>query len=240
MTYGIMPARDYQTFDETLSLLSNTFPEGILNTLEIGVHKGPTSIGIRNYLRSIGRDNFHAGIDNQRDFKMNSPFPECNFIIGDSKTSFSKIKDNSQHLLFIDGNHNYPSTIIDFLMYKDKVKENGFIMFHDCGKQIKPFTDYQGEGEKDDPDMYISCRKAVDALGLIKNQRKGFFLISDNYESDHPTGGIIVIQKATFNLNDDAWFYRGEIPMLIKITKYDLEEISKGKESYYAPVEKHL
>jgi len=195
MIYGLMPNSAYKPIDKTLGLLCNEFPNGVLNTLEIGVHQGNTSRGIRDYLKSKGRYNFHTGIDNQRDFKMDSPFKECNFIIGNSMEVAFKVENNSQHFLFIDGNHSYPMTMIDFLLYSDKIKEGGFIAFHDTGSHIKPMVDFQGIGDMDDTDMWIACRKALKKLGLLDNKFEGWKLILDEHSEELHTGGITVIQK---------------------------------------------
>lgn len=191
-----MPARDYETLDKVLTLVNKDFPTGVLNTLEIGVHHGKTSRGIRDFfLFTFVREIKHTGIDNQRDFKMGSPFPGCRFIVGSSIEVFNQVENNSQHFLLIDGCHNYPMTMADFLVYSDKIKKGGYVAFHDCGPQIKPFTDYQGMGSRIDPDMFISCRKAVTKLGLLDNKFPGWELVMDEYDSTYPTGGIIVVKK---------------------------------------------
>jgi len=195
MTYGLMPNSDYKTMDKVLDILCGEFVNEVLMTLEIGVHQGNTSRGIRNYIKSKGRLNNHTGIDNQRDFKMESPFTECNFIIGNSMEVAFKIPDKSQHFLFIDGNHSYPMTMVDFLLYSDKIKDGGYIAFHDTGAHIKPCVDFQGIGDMDDPDMWIACRKGLEKLGLLKNEFKGWKLILDEWSEELHTGGIVLIQK---------------------------------------------
>jgi len=167
MRYGWMPERDYQTMDKILEKVCLTFPNGVINTCEIGVREGRTSRGIHKFLTDKGRVNFHTGIDNQHDIPTPVPFEGCNLIIGNSIEVYNQIADSSQHFLFIDGNHSYPMTMADFLVYSDKIKENGYIALHDTGRQIKPFTDYQGMGSKEDPDMYISCRKAAVKLRAL-------------------------------------------------------------------------
>lgn len=194
MTYGMMPRFDYETMDSILSLVSANF-EGDLNITEIGVFQGNTSRGMRDYFKKIGRKINHTGIDNQRDFKMGKPFEESNFIAGNSFEVYNKIPDNSQHFIFIDGNHSYPITMVDFLVFSDKVVDGGFIAFHDTGAHIKPMVDFQGIGDMDDPDMYIACRKAVKKLGLLDNQFRGWKLIMDEYSDELHTGGILLVQK---------------------------------------------
>lgn len=194
MTYGLMPNSDYKTMDATLEMVCRTFPEGIINTFEIGVHAGNTSRGIHNFLTNKGRLNFHTGIDNGHDLPITEPFPGCNIIIGNSIEVYNRIEDNSQHFGFIDGNHSYPMTMADHLVYSPKIRKGGYLSFHDTGRQIKPKTDWQGMGSREDPDMYISCRKAIEKLGLHVDGAN-WNLIFDDYDPNFHTGGIMVFQK---------------------------------------------
>lgn len=194
MKYGLMTELDYETMDKTLGLVCARFPEGIINSLELGVHRGDTSRGIRDFFKEKGRINFHTGIDNQHDLKMGAPFPECHFIIGNTMEVYNEIKPISQHFLLIDANHSYPMTILDFLLYSDKVVPGGYIALHDTGAHIKPFTDYQGMGSKEDPDMYISCRKALSRIGEIYTDK--YSMIFDLADDTKHTGGITVFQKS--------------------------------------------
>lgn len=201
MTYGIMPEKDYESLDKLLWLVTSIFPEPDIHTLEIGVHKGNTSRGIKRCLEELYRTCHHTGIDNQHDFKMGSPFPECNFIVGNSVEVYKQVPDDSQHFIFIDGNHSLLFTMCDFLLYKAKLKENGILAFHDCGKQIQPFTDYQGIGARENPDNFISCRNAVEKLGLLNGELQGWKIVLDEYDPQFHTGGIFAVKK-TF---DKEW-----------------------------------
>lgn len=198
MTYGWMTKKDSETIEKTLELVCRQFPDGIINTTELGVREGKTSRGIHDYLTGKGRINFHTGVDNQHDIPVQIPFEGCNLIIGNSIEVYNQLRDGSQHFLFIDACHSYPMTIADFMVYSDKVRHNGFIALHDCGQHIKPMTDYQGMGSREDPDMYISCRKAVIKLGLLVNKLPEYKLIFDEYDESLHTGGIVVVQKIGF------------------------------------------
>lgn len=199
MTYGWITELDGKVLEKTLDLICEDFPSGKINITEIGVHQGNTSRGLRDYLKIKGREINHTGIDNQRDFKMEAPFPGSRFIVGNSIEVYNKIDNNSQQLIFIDGNHSYPMTMADFLVYSDKVIDGGCIAFHDTGKQIKSMTDFQGIGDMDDPDMYIACRKSVKKLGLLDDRFEGWRLIFDEYDENFHTGGIIVVKKEITN-----------------------------------------
>ncbi|GAH15457.1 unnamed protein product, partial [marine sediment metagenome] len=72
-----------------------------------------------------------------RNAQINKTFKEAKFINGDSRKKESKdqvkniLQGEKLDLLFIDGDHRYDSVSSDWEMYKDLVKDNGFIVFHD-------------------------------------------------------------------------------------------------------------
>lgn len=198
ISHGWMTDKDAETIQKTLDLVCQQFPEGVINTTELGVREGKTSRGIHDYLTGKKRINFHTGVDNQHDIPVPLPFEGCNLIIGNSIEVYNQIPAQSQHFLLQDACHSYPMTIADFMVYSDKVRHNGYIALHDCGKHIKPFTDYQGMGSREDPDMYIACRKAVIKLGLLVNKLPEYELIFDEYDESLHTGGIVVVKKIGF------------------------------------------
>ncbi len=204
----MMTETDYRTMDKTLQLVLDQFDDGNteINTLEIGVNSGNTSRGIRDFINRNSPNRVshnHIGVDSQKDFKMESPFEECNFLIGDSLEVSNRtdgnndmiIENASQHFILIDGNHDLFYTIADFLAYKDKVVIGGFIAFHDTSPNISPTQDWQGRGNKDDPDFCIACRRAVKAIGLLDTCYPGWKLVFDEYEPTGIIGGIIVVQR---------------------------------------------
>lgn len=195
LKFGWITGRDEQTLLKTLELVIRDFPEGIINTFELGVRKGETSRAIHQFLTDKGRINFHSGIDNQRDVKDGTPFEGCRFIIGNSMDVFNNLQNDSQHFGFIDACHSYPMTMVDFLVYSDKIRVGGYLAMHDCGDHIKYYTDYQGHGSVGDADMYISCRKAIKKLGLLDNKFYGWELVFDEYDIKALTGGVAVFKR---------------------------------------------
>lgn len=190
-----MTPKDAESIAFALAKICSTFPEGIISTFELGTHHGKTSRGIRDFFKAAGRINFHTAIDNQQDFLMDTPFPECNFLIGDSLEMSDEIRDYSQHFGFIDANHSYRYVSSDFLAYKDKIVKGGIIAFHDVSPFIKPFTDYQQVGSKENRYSYITCLEAVKALGLLDDKFYGWKNILYKYDETAPTGGVLLIQK---------------------------------------------
>lgn len=195
LQFGWMTKTDANTLIKTMELVLQNFPDGTINTTEVGVRKGETSRAIYKFFTDAGRICFHSGVDNERDVKDGSPFPQCNFIVGNSMDVFNKISNDSQSFIFIDACHSYPMTLVDFLVYSDKLRVGGFIAMHDTGPHIPYYKDYQGHGSKGDADMFISCRKALKKLGLYENKFEGFELVFDEYDPKADTGGITVIKR---------------------------------------------
>lgn len=195
MTYGLITPRDAESISFALYSICSTFSEGIISTFELGTHKGKTSRGIRDFFKSANRINFHTAVDNQQDFQMDSPFPECQFLIGDSLEMSDEIRNYSQHFGFIDANHGYRYVASDFLAYKDKIVKGGIIAFHDVSPFIKPFTDYQQVGSKENKYNYITCLEAVKSLGLLDDKFYGWKKILHKYDEAAPTGGVLLIEK---------------------------------------------
>lgn len=206
--YGLISQTDARTLEKTIDLICAEFSEdSIIDITEIGVYGGGTGMGISEYVRSKDMLVWVTGIDN---FKDGQPmdFPYNKFIKGNSTEVYHQLKDNSQHLIFVDGDHSKIGVIGDFYAYADKVKVNGYMVFHDTGKHIKPFKDFQ-HGDITNPDAYISVRKALEKIGLLSkvffpypNDKKdmnslitGWELIFDEADETNEAGGVIVLKK---------------------------------------------
>lgn len=209
--YGLISQKDANLIESTLSLISTYFREECIYTCEVGVFDGQTSRGINEWFTNYKIKNYHTAIDNNKDKEILKPFPECNLIIGDADEVAFKIADNSQHFIFIDACHCFAHVISNFFSYAPKVKPGGYMAFHDTGAHIKPFKDFQ-HGDPQNPDAYISCRKALDAmkmfdewgsansdLSIIKNHKGnrflGWELIFDEADNSDLAGGVTVFQK---------------------------------------------
>lgn len=194
--YGLISKRDIETLELTMLHVLYHFTEtNNIYTGEIGVYSGDTSRGINEFITKRGKNNGHTAIDNNADKPVEIPFEGCRLIIGNSNEVYNQINDEHFHLLFIDGNHSFPMTVSDFFCYKDKVKLGGFILFHDTGRHIKQFKDYQKIGSDTDPDMYIKCRKALKKIGLLDDKFDGWKLFLDSADDKDEAGGMTVIRK---------------------------------------------
>lgn len=211
--YGLISQTDARTLEKTLDLICNARDE-VINVCEIGIFDGQTARGIYEYVTNskyivVENDiptvlkykcNYTA-IDNNKDKEVFKPFEDCTLIIGNSNEVYNALADNSQHLIFVDGCHALPCVISDFFCYAGKVKVGGYMAFHDTGKHIKPFKDWQRMGSEGDADMYISVRKALHKVGLINkpmdyiNRQPNWELIFDEADPMNSAGGVCVFKK---------------------------------------------
>lgn len=208
--YGLISETDARTLEKTIDLIISEFSEDIndLRITEIGLFDCGTARGIVDYLP----DNWlytYTGIDNEKDKRINVP-PWIEFIKGDSTEVYNRLEDNSQHLIFVDGDHSLIGVISDFFAYATKVKIGGYFCFHDTGAHIAPFKDFQ-HGDKSNPYAYISVRSALGKIGMFQDagydllpggfvsQRylgnHGFRLIFDEADPNDEAGGITVFKK---------------------------------------------
>lgn len=193
---GLITPSDANALKECILHINNSYSTGSIKITEVGIHAGHTSRLLKQFVESLGRELDYTGIDAQVDFKMGPPFPEAKFIVGFSNDVYDQIEDGSQHLIFIDANHNLMCTVTDFLLYQSKLKHGGIFVFHDTGSHIPAFKDYQHMGDRKNPDNYIACRKALTLLGLYDTpELRGFRLFIDRADSNFETGGITAFVK---------------------------------------------
>lgn len=195
LQFGLMTGTDEKVLLETMEKVNLEFPEGVINTTEVGVHHGHTSRAIHQFFTERQRINFHSCVDNCNDLQVNPPFDGANLIIGNSIDVYNKLRNNSQHFIFLDGCHSYVMTMADLLVYSDKVVIGGYIALHDTSPHIPLFKDYQNHGDNWDADFFISCRKALTKLGVYENKFPGFFLIADEADPKASTGGVTIIKR---------------------------------------------
>lgn len=173
--YGLISRTDANTLERTIDLICQEFPlDYHLKITEIGLFNCETSNGIMDYVVSKGKCIDFIGIDNEKDKPITTKYisetyKEFSVIIGNSTEVYNALPDNSQHLIFQDGCHSFPCVIADFFCYAPKVKVGGYMAWHDTGKHIKQFKDWQRMGSEGDSDMYISVRKALKAIGLFED-----------------------------------------------------------------------
>lgn len=205
--YGLISSVDSRCLEKTIDLICNEFHDKFIHVTEIGLYNGKTTKGICDYIWSKDKGTHYIGVDNNKDGEVNL-FPHLyqKQIIGNSNEVYNQIPDDSQHLCFIDSCHCFSCVISDFFCYIPKVKTGGYIAFHDTATHIEPFKDFQ-HGDKDNPDAYISVRKALGTIGLFNVNyyghgmleewvgNFGVQLIFDEADENDPAGGVCVFRK---------------------------------------------
>ena len=206
--YGLISEIDARTIEKTIDLICEQFNEPIINVTEVGVYGGDTGFGITDYICRTDKEGcFLTGVENNRDGEKNRTIYD-KMLIGNSSEVYNQIKDDSQHLVFIDANHTFPAVIADFFCYSTKVKPGGYIAFHDTGRHINPLHGWQGVGDKNDSDMCLGgVRKALTALSLLDysfdfrdgilypNSYPGWELIFDDADPLDEAGGVTVFKR---------------------------------------------
>lgn len=211
--YGLISETDARTLEKTIDLICEEFKnQSWMEVAEIGVYGGETGNGIREYIKSKGMQCIIHGIENGKDGEVQR-FMYDQTIRGDSSEVYNQLHDNSIQLLFNDGCHCFAHVISDFFCYAPKVKVGGYFAFHDTGKHIKPFKDFQ-HGDKENPDAYISVRKALNEINLLHDDYvfdekemctigggrlpimlSGWKLIFDEADPNDAAGGICCFRK---------------------------------------------
>lgn len=216
--YGLISETDARVLEKTIDLICEDFITQEIKVLEIGVYNGATSNGVKEYIESKGRIPVITGIDNFRDGEKLVFYPSGAVLInGNSNEVYWKVEDFSQHLIIVDGCHSFSSVISDYFCYKNKVRVDGYMAFHDTGRHIKPFKDFQ-HGDRHNPDAYISVRKALTEIGLLDDNNHllyesdgialdvkchnlgfhgaiGWELVFDEADVENEAGGFCVFKK---------------------------------------------
>lgn len=202
--YGLISETDARTIEKTIDLILNSFPEILsggeltlppsnpIRITEIGLFDCGTVNGIFSYLSTKCAISY-IGIDNEKDKPINAP-EWITYIKGNSSEVYNQLEDNSQHLIFQDANHSYPSAIQDFFCYMRKVKVGGYMAWHDVAQHSQG-KDWQRMGDEKDLDMSISVRKALTDIGLLDNKFEGWEFIMEDADLNNECGGIAIFKK---------------------------------------------
>lgn len=207
--YGLISKTDAATLERTLDLITADMchdDESVMKITEVGIYSGETGNGLKEYVESSELTVYLTGVDNLKD-KEYIRFEYDRLIFGNSNEVYHQLEDESQHLIFLDGCHCFAHVVSDFFCYAPKVKRGAYLAFHDTGRHIKPFKDFQ-HGDKDNPDAYISCRKALISIGLLPTVKEyenyrinyvcsgiGWELVFDEADDLDLAGGVCVFKK---------------------------------------------
>jgi len=193
--YGLISKTDAETLEKTIDLVLADFMNQPIKVLELGIYSGETGNGIRQYIESKGRECELTGVDSGADGQK-LLFPKAYDTIIELQTTAAAylIPDHSKHIVIVDANHSYGSVVADFFCYKDKVKYDGFMLFHDAAPQAQG-QDYQKTGDPEDKSQYISVAKAILDIGLTNDNFYGWKFHCIDYDPADRCGGFAVFKK---------------------------------------------
>lgn len=163
--------------------------------LEIGIAGGKTFAAITDFLsqrfvfgefESVGLDIPNGWSLSMRDFNENTKGQEdfINLILEDSH-SFLKHTVMGFNFVLIDGCHERKCVKEDFYLVAPKVKPGGVVCFHDTSQGCQGIHPQPHNGEP------IGVRKALEEIGLFKNEYPGFRFLFE-YSENH---GCAFFQK---------------------------------------------
>lgn len=160
MSYGALTAEDIEVLERVLA----HYHGQPLKFMEIGTYHGNTSRGIRDYCAANGIALEYWGIESGTLCTPEKPFPEANFVVGESREVFFKLPDDFD-IIFCDADHTFNAVALDILHYGPKVKPGGFMLFHDCAPHIQYKLD---EPTRNYPEHKLFHNAVNDALKALK------------------------------------------------------------------------
>lgn len=129
--------------------------------LEIGMWKGLTARGLKNFIEYNGGQIDYWGIDPGLLEVPQSPFEGAHFVTGKSEEVFHLVPDDFDVVL-VDGNHSRNGVILDTYNYYKKVVPGGFMVFHDTNPNAQG-TGYEYSGPQI-PEFGIAVREAWEMI----------------------------------------------------------------------------
>lgn len=130
--YGAILQEDVEILEECLfTALAESLADRPLRVLEIGMHDGGTARGIEAFVKSSDATLDYYGIDPDLGKTRPRYVPAGGkVIIGDSAEVFNQVPDEID-LVWVDGCHCMNHVILDTIHYEKKVRDGGFMCFHD-------------------------------------------------------------------------------------------------------------
>lgn len=131
--YGAILAEDVTILEIALSFVIRicTSEQRRARILEIGMHDGGTARGIETFLNLHGIAVDYFGIDPDDGTTRFRHVPNGGtVIVGDSAETFMRIPGDLD-LVWVDGCHCINHVILDTVHFAPKVRDGGFMLFHD-------------------------------------------------------------------------------------------------------------
>jgi cephalosporin hydroxylase len=126
-----------------------------------------------------GEPNADPVVRARRDEMMGSWAPGVYLVAGDSHQPETRAQvhsilgDEKLDFLFIDGDHTYEGVRADYFMYRDLVRSNGYIAFHDINDSDFHRANLVGVGrfwqEIEGPKVELNARQEWAGIGITRH-----------------------------------------------------------------------
>lgn len=166
---------------------------GAITFLEIGVFGGATARGIKRFCDQAGVSLRYCGVDNGSHphftdptigMQPTAPFPGAQMVIGKSSEVYMFTPEECD-LVFVDGDHSFNGVILDAILYSERVRVGGMILFHDTAPHIQ-----QTMREQYGPDYPRFYNDVLNGLQAIRWPFTGWSVYRISMDRTEKFGGI--------------------------------------------------
>lgn len=157
--YGAILDEDVAVLESVLTKLCA--PGATLRICEIGCHDGNTGMGIRRYAKAHGCEIHYWGIEPDKHRVQFGWGENCTIINGDSAEVYNQVPGDLD-LVWVDGCHCRNHVVLDTLNYETKVRDHGFICYHDVNPTIQG-REKQYHGP-DIPQFHVDVNAALHSI----------------------------------------------------------------------------
>lgn len=160
-----------------------------MRLLEIGVHTGTTSRGIKDYCAANKIELDYWGLDSGGQCDGKPPFDGSSMVIGDSAESANLVPEEFD-VVFVDGCHCFNHVILDTVLYGEKVRRGGFILHHDTAPHVQhTMRDPHG------PSTARFHNSVNDALAAVRFPWRGWTEVMRRHDTEINYGGMAAHQR---------------------------------------------
>lgn len=188
--YGSITNADAEVMDATILKLLLMLR---IKVLEIGMFRGGTGLGIKNFAALHGLEVKYWGVDAGYINDPVIPFDGATVIKGKSEEVVDDLPDDF-HLIFVDGCHCRNHVILDTFNYSEKVVPGGFMVFHDT-HPLEQGIGRQPCGDLINSDKPRFCTNVLNTFEIIHWPWPPWVLFMENYDREWNIGGMRSYQK---------------------------------------------
>lgn len=167
-----------------------------VSLVEVGILTGQTARGIKAICDDFGIQLDYYGVDPVSPETHNYPripFPGATFIQRDSLEAVHSFHPGSLDIVISDGCHCLNHVMLETILFSDKVKPGGWMLFHDTQDDIQgTMRDPHGP---DVPEFYNSVNAAHKRLNFPLGPQWNWKQVYRSQTPGHPWGGMTAFKK---------------------------------------------